>query len=802
MNKLAILKVGEGSFQQGFPVTFQIGEEGARATIEVSGWLPAAPEMPLYYTHWQESYRRLGLRSRLTATPTQVKNISLSSLLEECRNASHTLRARFNTWLKSEEFSTIREKWLEQLHPRDTVRVILQTGNSDLRRLPWHLLDLLERYPKAEIALSTPTYEPVPSRSPNSQVNLLAILGNSDGIDIQADQAILQALPQANVNFLVEPERKALTDHLWGQAWDILFFAGHSSSQSNDETGRIYLNKTDSLSIGELRYALRKAVDRGLKLAIFNSCDGLGLARELADLQIPQIIVMREPVPDRVAQEFLKYFLEGFSRQEPLYLAVREARERLQGMEDLYPCATWLPLICQNPAEDPPTWNSLVGWVDQPAAMPLVVPDAQPRSRSWRRGLWTTLATGLVATGLISGVRSLGWLKPVELNAYDYLLQKRPDEGNDPRLLLVTIGSEDIEAQQRAGLLKPGSGISLSDRSLSQLLTLLNRYQPAAIGLDLYRDFTTNPTERELSDLIAQTPNLIGVCKVSAARLDAGIAPPKEIPPERQGFSDFLTDDDEVVRRQLVFMPVQANSRCQTGYALSSQLAFQYLISRNILPDFTPAGVLKLGKLPLPQLQSPVGGYQALDTNGGQLMLNYRATKQIAETVSLSNLLSGSLDQAVLQAAIKDKVVLIGALAPDDRFATPYGRDRDRQFPGVVVHAHMTSQLLSTVLDDRPLLQVISPWLETMWIAAWGTGGAAIAWLVCSCGGRKVAILLRVGLAIGLCSGALYLACVVGLIRGYWLPWVPSALALVIASGTTTLRLMSHLSRSPLPPTS
>jgi hypothetical protein len=51
---------------------------------------------------------------------------------------------------------------------------------------------------------------------------------------------------------------------------------------------------------------------------------------------------MREPVPDQVAQAFLKYFLETFAVGESFYLAVREARERLQGWEDQFPCATWV----------------------------------------------------------------------------------------------------------------------------------------------------------------------------------------------------------------------------------------------------------------------------------------------------------------------------------------------------------------------------------------------------------------------------------------------------------------------------
>ena len=96
-----------------------------------------------------------------------------------------------------------------------------------------------------------------------------------------------------------------------------------------------------------------------MKQAIFNSCDGLGLAQQLQDLHIPQVIVMREPVPDVVAQEFLKHFLSEFSSGQSLYAAMRLARERLQGLEEEYPCATWLPTICQNPAESSMIWSHL-----------------------------------------------------------------------------------------------------------------------------------------------------------------------------------------------------------------------------------------------------------------------------------------------------------------------------------------------------------------------------------------------------------------------------------------------------------
>ncbi|MEM7557254.1 MAG: hypothetical protein AAF378_24830, partial [Cyanobacteria bacterium P01_A01_bin.84] len=40
---------------------------------------------------------------------------------------------------------------------------------------------------------------------------------------------------------------------------------------------------------------------------------------------------------------------------------VREARQKLEGLEDRYPCASWLPVICQNPAEVPLKWSQFPG---------------------------------------------------------------------------------------------------------------------------------------------------------------------------------------------------------------------------------------------------------------------------------------------------------------------------------------------------------------------------------------------------------------------------------------------------------
>lgn len=780
MGKLVVLKLGEGSFEQGFPVTLQIGEDERSPSVEIAGRLPPAPELPQYYESWALSYRRLGLRSRLESSARQVTNVSK---LENCGNAAQLIRDRLNHWLCSESFRPIREKLLEQLIPSDEVRIIIQTENIWLRRLPWHLWDLCDRYLKAETALGAPVYERVDQLVlPHNQVRILAILGNSTGINTQADRLLLEQLPDAEVSFLVEPERQQLTEELWRQEWDILFFAGHSSSQSDGETGRIYINQTDSLTIEQLKYALRKAVERGLKIAIFNSCDGLGLARNLADLQIPQIVVMREPVPDQVSQEFLKYFLQAFSRGEPFYLAIREARERLQGLEDRFPCATWLPVIFQNPAVVPPTWEGLGGSLkhDTPTDSTTQIfsdttkdfyPQKAQKLRrkllSKRRGLTGVFAMSLVVTSLLVGVRQLGILQSIELKAFDHTMRSRPAELPDSRLLVVEVTESDIQAQKKE--LRPGT--SLSDASLARLLGILESYQARAIGLDIYRDFPVDKEYPNLAKQMQQSDRFFVICQISEPKSNyPGIAPPPEIPVDRQGFSTFVPDPDGVVRRHLVAMTPPASSPCTPRHAFSTKLAIRYLEEQGISPKTTTDGYLQLGSTVFKRLQFPAGGYRNIDLWGHQVLLNYRSHRspqQFVEQVTLTQVLSGQLDPN----AVKDKIVLIGVTAPsrNDYFATPYSRGQ-KDMPGVSLQAQMISQILSAVLDHRPLLWVWSEWSETLWIWSWSFFGGLLFW--CFRAWLRLALVaIALFILYGLCCNLL--------IRGGWVPLIPPALALV-----------------------
>ena len=359
MTKLVVLKL-DGDLSQGVRVTLEISSEGERAEIEVNGFLPAALELIQVVDKWQDGYHRLGTATRITDKEIIINGGEITP--QKCLENAKQVRSHLNQWLGSSGFRPIWNKCLQQLQPHEEVRVLIRTSSEALQKLPWQLWELIDEYPLAEVALSTPKYEHCSVRNQvKKQIKILAILGDSTGINVDEDRKSLDnLLPYAKATFLEEPQREEISDQLWEQSWDILFFAGHSWSEG--ETGRIYINRTDSLTIDELKRGLEKARGNGLQLAIFNSCDGLGLGRALQRLQIPQMIVMREPVPDLVAQRYLKYLLQAFIIEDKsLYLAQRQARERLEDLENKFPCASWLPILIQHPAVIPPTRDQLRG---------------------------------------------------------------------------------------------------------------------------------------------------------------------------------------------------------------------------------------------------------------------------------------------------------------------------------------------------------------------------------------------------------------------------------------------------------
>jgi len=595
-----------------------------------------------------------------------------------------------------------------------------------------------------------------------------------------------------------------------------LFFAGHSQSWggsaasgeelsrekaiNNKASGEIQLNATETLTVPQLKHALSKAIDRGLNTAIFNSCDGLGLAADLADLYIPQVLVMREPVPDKVAHAFLQGFLASFAVGAPFYLAVREAREKLQGLESRFPCATWLPVIVQNLAEMPPTWRSLQGKAaggEHALGMGGAsgsVPSAAENSRGTQLGgsfskrgrRWkTSVAVGLACATVVLCGRALGVLEGLELKAYDYFLRSRPTEPIDDRIIIITNTAVDIATRPTAGRQ------SLSDDTLSDLLARLASLNPQLVGLDLYRDGTVQSSR--LAQQLADTDSLITICKVADHTTETpAISRPLEMTDlERVGASDFVADtNDDVIRRHLLAFSPPVDSDCQAGTAISTLMALRYLQEVHDIPESEDDSI-GVARLPFLRRASFGGYHSAADVAGSQILLNYRMLNSPDETgcggiketpadcISVSRFLSMPLPE--LRSRFENKIVLIGTTdnSYGDPWFTPYTKvgSFDRQVPGVFLQAQMISQLVSAALGERPFIGSWADWQEAVWIVAWVLLGSGLG---LSVGLRK--FWLRLLLAQGL----LVVACWLLLVRGsVWVPWVPSAIALPAAACAT-----------------
>jgi hypothetical protein len=95
----------------------------------------------------------------------------------------------------------------------------------------------------------------------------------------------------------------------------------------------------------------------------------------------------------------------AFAGGKPLYLAVREARERLQGLENEFPCASWLPVICQNPTTEPIQWQKLSDNLSDTKSVSYAATKSKiytPKSQ-----FWTVLLTTLMVTFSTVGLRYL-----------------------------------------------------------------------------------------------------------------------------------------------------------------------------------------------------------------------------------------------------------------------------------------------------------------------------------------------------------------------------------------------------------
>jgi adenylate cyclase len=310
----------------------------------------------------------------------------------------------------------------------------------------------------------------------------------------------------------------------------------------------------------------------------------------------------------------------------------------------------------------------------------------------------------ITVTAFVLGIRHLGGLQPLEVAAFDVMLRLRPDAGVDDRLLVVEINEADI-AQLKEW--------PASDRVVAQLLQQLQRHQPTAIGLDLVRDNPNPPGYQELVVQLQQ-PHVIAITSIGNTNQRDRVAAPPSVPETRIGFNDIVIDPDGRVRRNLM-----SASNGKTGLAsFSLQLALIYLKERGISGKLTKAKQYQLGQAVFAKLQKNSGGYQTVDARGYQILLNYRTPGTIARQISLTQVLQGDFEPEWVK-GLKDV------------FFTPYSAaEHGKQMSGIWLHAHMTSQILSTVLDGQPLFWFWSEWVEDLWVFVWAIVGGILVWYI------------------------------------------------------------------------
>jgi CHASE2 domain-containing sensor protein len=377
------------------------------------------------------------------------------------------------------------------------------------------------------------------------------------------------------------------------------------------------------------------------------------------------------------------------------------------------------------------------------------------------------LLPGIAALALVIFLRWMGWLQSIEWATLDFFLRLRPPEAIDERVVIIGIDEQDI---QRIG------DYPIPDREIAQLLRTLQKYQPRAIGLDIVRDLPVEPGHSELVAAFKDIPNLIAVEKV----LPPAINPPPDLPPEQIGFVDYLADYDGKVRRAILGTYRPEDDR-KYAFSLPLRLAETYLKAEGIELDngVRDREAMRFSSTELPRFFSHSGGYVGAEDFGVQLLLNFRSGRQRFRTLSLQEIHKLETEKGkspVLHNILSGNIVLIGVTAPSVRDFINTSAIANLQPPGkiygVEFHAHVTSQIVSAVLDGRPVLKTWFQGGEYLWIISWGFLAIYL--------GRLTQSPWKSFLNIALASLVLVSISYAFILKGWWIPVIPALLILVI----------------------
>ncbi|MEL6602096.1 MAG: EAL domain-containing protein [Cyanobacteria bacterium J06614_10] len=365
----------------------------------------------------------------------------------------------------------------------------------------------------------------------------------------------------------------------------------------------------------------------------------------------------------------------------------------------------------------------------------------------------------IAISALLIALRQIGGLQSLELLAFDYMVRLQSDRGPDPRLLVVEVTEQDIRNQKEW---------PMSDQTLTYVLDELLIHEPRAIGLDIYRDIPQGQGKEALAEAFA-SPKIVAITALGISE-DDSIPPPPDIDLNQVGFNDFVIDPDGILRRSLLFAALGDEEL----YSFALRLGLKYLEQEGYTLQ-KDINALRIGDVEFTPLMPNSGGYDNINSTGYQMLMDYRSSNWVARKVSLSEVLAGEVDPGW----IEDKVVLIGVTAPSEKdfFYTPYSSEKSNEhvMAGVLVHAQVVSQLLSSVLDEQPIFWFMPGTAEVVWIWVWSLAGGFLVWRL-----KRSALL---GVALIAALAGVSSICLVSFSLMGWVPFAAPALGLFLTSG-------------------
>lgn len=375
----------------------------------------------------------------------------------------------------------------------------------------------------------------------------------------------------------------------------------------------------------------------------------------------------------------------------------------------------------------------------------------------WRIGY----LPGITAIALIVFARLIGSLQFLEWTAFDTFMRLRPKETVDERILIVGINEDDIRKINQ---------YPIPDKEIASLLRELKTFQPAVIGLDIYRDLPVEPGHTELISAFKDIKNFIAVEKVLPDSSGKIVNPPPSLPESRIGFADAIIDRDGKQRRSLLAV---SNLQDEWRFSLSLKLAQEYLENKGISLENVEDDEygMRFASTNLVRFRGNSGGYINADAAGTQILINFRSHPQPFDTVSLTDILKKKIESD----RIRNKIVLIGITSPSikDYVTSAATKSQHSAFIyGVEIQAHIVSQIISAVEDDRVLLKAWWEGWEYVWIIAWGCIGIIL--------GRTIQSPLKLFVTVIAVNLFLIGLCYQLLIFGWWIPVVPPVLIFIV----------------------